>query len=457
MIGVNVLSIKKNLLLLLPVLLLAGCGQNSNNASSSDSTATNESVKPIDSSVLTDQDIADAYIYLLGRELVLKQQWLDFEKEGFKWNRIIYRTPGGVTWANPNLDVAYSEAWIAVDENTCVLLEIPEIKGRYYTWQMLNGWGETLININERTFPQHPSGKFALCLKGSNPRIPEGAVRVDLSAKTSRVLARVELDGDAKEAVRLQHLFKLTPQGEPKIEKPVTVPFFEGTNLPGGEIFQNASEKMLSEPDINEGMNALQAKTKATEALFNSTPGGKARVDSIVKSKGIPRLFQTIQHLGISKNNWSRPKVVGNYENDYSVRTAINYAGIWANNMGEVTYFVVNGNDGAATYILTFPKDELPASKASYFWSVIAVDAVKFQVLPNALKRYLLNKESGLKNNSDGSLTLVFGPKPLSKYPQSNWLPTVSGQKYNLTFRFYGPTKDVTGGTYFPPALVKEP
>src|SRR6187401_1449575 len=94
-------------------------------------------------SVISDQDISDAYIYLLGRELVLKQQRLDFEKEGFKWNQVIHREPGGVAWANPNLDVAYSEAWIAVDENTCVVLEIPEIKDRYYTWQMLNGWGET--------------------------------------------------------------------------------------------------------------------------------------------------------------------------------------------------------------------------------------------------------------------------------------------------------------------------
>lgn len=407
------------------------------------------------SSKLTDQDIADAYLYLLGRELVLKQQRLDFEKEGFKWNKIIHREPGGVAWPNPNLDVAYSEAWIAIDENNCVVLEAPEIKGRYYTWQMLNGWGETLLNINERTFPQHPFGKFALCLKGSNPKIPEGCLRVDLSTKTSRVLARVELGDNPKEAVRLQHLFKLTPQGEAKVEKPVSVPVFEGTNLPGAEIFQNASEKMQSERDINEGMNALQEKAKAAEALVNSGAESKARVDSIIKEKSIPLLFKTIANLGIMENGWSRPKVVGNYKNNYLVRTAVNYGGIWANNMGEVTYFLSNADDGSATYTLTFPKGALPSGKASYFWSIIAVDTTKFQVLPNPLKKYLLNKQSGLKNNADGSLTLVFGPKPLAEYPESNWLPTIEGQKYNLTFRMYGPSKDVVDGSYFPPVLVK--
>src|SRR5258707_6052669 len=34
---------------------------------------------------ITDQDISDAYIYLLGRLMVTRQQQLDFQ-EGFKWN-----------------------------------------------------------------------------------------------------------------------------------------------------------------------------------------------------------------------------------------------------------------------------------------------------------------------------------------------------------------------------------
>ncbi len=440
---------KKTSILLFLMMLIA-CNQNKNKASENVVSNTKDSI-----GALTDQDISEAYIYLLGRELVLKQEKLDFEKEGFKWNQIIYRTPGGVAWANPNLDVAYSEAWVAVDEKTCVILEIPQIKNRYYTWQMLNGWGETLLNINERTYPKHPYGKFAICLKGSNPSIPEGAIRIDIPTKTSRVLARVALGDDWKEAVRLQHLFKLTVNGEPKIDSPIAVPIFEGANFPGAEIFKNASEKMQSEPDINEGMDKLQQKTKAVELLVNGDPKNIDRVNKVIKQKAVPSLYETMRDLGISGNGWTRPKYIGNYHDQYTTRTAVNFGGIWANNMGEVTYFVSNGNDGSKTYTLTFPKNALPENKVSYFWSIIAVDAVKFQVLPNNLKRYLLNKQSNLKYNSDGSLTLVFGPEPSQKYPQSNWLPTIKGQKYNLTFRFYGPSSDVTDGKYFPPALAQ--
>src|SRR5215469_16236417 len=89
---------------------------------------------------IADRDIVEAYEYMLGRLLVLRQENLDF-KEGFKWNEIIHRAPGAVDWANPNLDVVYSEAWIGLDEKSCTLLDLPEIKGRYYTVQILNGWG----------------------------------------------------------------------------------------------------------------------------------------------------------------------------------------------------------------------------------------------------------------------------------------------------------------------------
>jgi hypothetical protein len=109
---------------------------------------------------VTDQQVSDAYIYLLGRLLVLRQQQADFQ-EGFQWNTLIHRKPGEVQWPNPNLDVAYSEAWVAVDEKSCLIVTVPRITGRYYTVQFLNGWGETVANINERVFPEHPSTRAA--------------------------------------------------------------------------------------------------------------------------------------------------------------------------------------------------------------------------------------------------------------------------------------------------------
>lgn len=165
--------------------------------------------------------------------------------------------------------------------------------------------------------------------------------------------------------------------------------------------------------------------------------------------------------LGRAGNGWHHPTVVGNYGSDYRARSAVNLGGIWANNSKEAVYFKTNTDgqgielNGSNVYTMTFPKDRQPQSLVRYFWSVIVVDAEKFQVVPNSLQRYNLNNQSGLKTNADGSLTVIFANKLPSDYPQSNWLPTPAGKNYHLTMRFYGPTAELESGRYFPPPLVK--
>ena len=400
------------------------------------------------------QDITEAYVYLLGRLLVLRQQRLDFE-EGFEWNKLVHRAPGAVAWANPNLDVVYSEAWVAIDENTPVLLEIPEIKNRYYTWQMLNGWGETVLNINERTFPQRPFGKYAVCLKGSSPEIPADALRVDVPCRTSRVLARIEIGRDPNEAQRLQHQVRLTPLGEPRIEPRIEIPLFDNVGVPRADAFDHALEILDGEPDINPGMESVREKVRTLAVLAKSGDEARRHVGTIVTLRTLPEFVKRLLKPGPVKNGWTRPGCIGSYGSDYWSRTVVNFEGIWANNLSEVVYFGNVGLDGSVVYTQTFPRDELPANGAKYYWSVIAVDNDDFRVIPNRLNRYLLNKESPLQYNADGSLTLVYAAEKPLGVPESNWLPTPDAQFYTLTFRLYGPTSDVSSGEYYPPPVER--
>src|SRR4051794_28890469 len=77
---------------------------------------------------ISDQDVTDAYIYLLGRALVIRQEHMDRAAPGFAYNTIKYNPIGSADWVNPNLDTAYLEAWFAVDDDTPVIFEVPEIK-----------------------------------------------------------------------------------------------------------------------------------------------------------------------------------------------------------------------------------------------------------------------------------------------------------------------------------------
>ena len=77
------------------------------------------------------ETVTDAYVYLLGRALVDRQEVTDIAEDGVDYNVIKYNPVGAADFVNPNLDVAYLEAWIAVDDETAVLLEVPAVEGRY--------------------------------------------------------------------------------------------------------------------------------------------------------------------------------------------------------------------------------------------------------------------------------------------------------------------------------------
>ena len=410
---------------------------------------------------ITDQDVSDAYIYLLGRLLVTRQQQFDFQ-EGFEWNEIVHRKSGAVDWPNPNLDVAYSEAWVAVDESSCTIVSVPKVVGRYYTVHFLNGWGETIANINERLFPKRPFGDFAMCLRGANVAIPVGATRIDLPVKYSRVLARVELGADPEAAIALQHQFKFRATGTPKLPEIPRTPMFDLEKLPGVEAFEAADIALAGERDLSIGLEPLQEKARAIAKVVKD-PAERARVDQVIRGHAFADMAKASAIIGHGtvQDGWARPGVVGEYGLDYLARTMVNNGGIWANIKPEVLYYRGSLDQAGAelnsdhVYTLTFPKDGLPAQYATFFWSVIAVDSHRFRVLPNPINRFLLNNQWKLQYGLDGSLTLYFADQKPAGAPDGNWLPTPKGQKYRLTFRFYRPTEGVANGTYFPPALVK--
>ncbi|HET9403005.1 MAG TPA: DUF1214 domain-containing protein [Burkholderiales bacterium] len=406
----------------------------------------------------SDRDIIQAYHYLLGRLLVIRQEHLDL-KEGFKWNQFVHRAPGAISRAGLDPGIAYSEAWVAVDEKSCTIVTLPVIKGRYYTVQLLSGWGETVANISERTRPKHPAGGYAMCLKGADVHLPRDARRIDLPGRKSRVVARVELGADPAEAVRLQKQITMKPTGSPRAEPPVAITVFFNDQLPRVEAFNRVDALLASEPDSSPGMGPLQARARAIAKAARNVEELK-RIDDVIVKRAIPQFMAGLQQIGKTRNGWHRPARTGDYGSDYLSRSMASFVDIRANTSREAVHYTTETDgkgqklEGSNVYTMTFPKGQ-PQALARYFWSVVAVDPVAFTVMDNPLKRYLLSNQSALQPNPDGSVTLFFAAKQPVGAPPQNWLPTPAGKPYNLTFRFYGPGDKVISGGYFPPPLVK--
>ncbi len=71
-----------------------------------------------------DRTVDDAYVYLLGRVLVIRQDHMDRAGKDFAYNTIKYNPLGSVDFVNPNFHVAYREAWIALDDKAPAILGV---------------------------------------------------------------------------------------------------------------------------------------------------------------------------------------------------------------------------------------------------------------------------------------------------------------------------------------------
>jgi hypothetical protein len=411
---------------------------------------------------LSEQEIVDAYIYILGRYLVIRQEHIDMAEEGVDYNVIKFNELGKAEFVNPNLDVAYLEAWFAVDENTPVILEIPKVEGRYYTAQIMDEWAEITTNINERNYPEYPYGRYALCLKSSSPEVPEGVLRVDIPSKKAKMLARVERQGDDDGAVQLQRSFKIIKVGEPFIEPAVTIPMFTNDAPIAVEAFSQPMLGQVLESAVDlAGVADVQQENALVVAEFVAeSEDNKTAVDAIIKGKAFPQVIEFIRSLD-SRGGWSSTREYVKMGDDFLFRCATNYAGIWWNSSAEVVYYIGNKDQdgellhGDNAYLIHYEADELPMEHANAYWSLTMLSLPDYRVVPNEMERYNLNNISGLQYEADGSLKIYLAGELPADAPESNWLPAPKGKPFTLNHRIYVPKEDVLTGEWYAPPIEK--
>jgi hypothetical protein len=99
--------------------------------------------------------------------------------------------------------------------------------------------------------------------------------------------------------------------------------------------------------------------------------------------------------------------------------------------------------DGGKAYKLTVPAN-VPTRD---FWSVEVYDLATAAWFRGVERTGRDSTKTDLKRNQDGSVDLYFGAtEPQGK--RSNWIPTTSGKRFFLLFRFYGPEKAVFDKTW---------
>ena len=236
--------------------------------------------------------IADAFVYLLSRAFIVRQEHADREEEGFAYNQITCRPPGPADEFEPDFEAVCFEGWIAADDEHPVILETPPARGRRHAVQILDVWGEPIASIDDQTFRSKPHGKFALCKPGSAARLRADTARIDLHSAKARLLGLVELNGDAVAAAALLKKFTLHAQGAPRIAPPPVIPAFSDIRLIGAELFEFAEELMISALDVSPHAAEMQQQVRASADYAASGIKARQAVGRLLRETVIPQ-FRT--------------------------------------------------------------------------------------------------------------------------------------------------------------------
>lgn len=377
----------------------------------------------------------------------------------------------------PNADTLYTIAWADVGKEPWIL-SLPDMKGRYYLFPLLDGWTTVFQSPGARTTGTGAQ-TYAITGPGWKGTLPAGVTEYKSPTGLVWMLGRIYCTGTPEDyaAVHaLQDQCRLVPLSawgkdytppagtvDPKVDMKTAVR--EQVNaLDAVSYFTLLAELMKTNPPV-----AADAAAVARFARIGLVPGQdfdrtklKADFVSRIPHIAFDRIMLQLK-VGTSVKNvngWLYDTVTGIYGTDYLNRALVTAIGLGANHPQDALYPMslkdADGNDydGARKYVMRFPKGQLPPVKG--FWSLTMYDA-DFFFVTNPLNRYSISARQKLKENADGSVDLYIQNESPGADKESNWLPAPKG-KFQLMLRLYWPSEtppSIIDGTWSPPPAKK--
>jgi hypothetical protein len=376
----------------------------------------------------------------------------------------------------PNADTLYVSGWIDVAKEPWVL-SLPDAKGRYYLFPMLNAWTDVFQVPGTRTTGDGAQ-VYAITGPSWKGTLPSGVKEYKSETALVWFIGRIYCTGSPEDYAavhKLEDAISLVPLssfGKTYFPPPGLIdrkidmkkaPRDEVNALGVQAYFDLLSKLMKDNPPTKE-----DAPIVASMAKIGIVPGkgfdmnkldpGTAKALENVTKAGLDRIKAHFKKAGKDINGWQFMTQTGLYGKDYLQRALVTYFGLGANRPQDAVYPTseVDGDgkayDGANKYVLHFPKGQTPPAKG--FWSLTMYDADYFFV-KNPIDRYDVSSRSDFKYNKDGSLDIYIQKDPPGKEKDPNWLPAPSG-KFVLMLRLYWPQEtrpSIIDGSWEPPAV----
>jgi hypothetical protein len=366
-----------------------------------------------------------------------------------------------------NSDTQYSVTWFDSSEEPYVL-QLPDAKGRYYTYQFIDAWTNNFHYASTRTMGSQDQA-YALVAPGWKGKLPEGVIRVDCPTPTGFIVGRwfVADQSDVAAVNALQKQVTMTPLSSyGKAYTAPKVPVVPARTYSGGlAFFEQLGDVLVvnGAPAADAGMLGLLENIGLTvDHGFDPSGRSEAEKKSLAQAitDGEAMLAAKSAGMGTTVNGWQYAPVLDEYfGTDYMLRGAIGYQAMFENTPIEAYYpSVFVDTDGktldgsAANHTMTFAKGQTPPVGA--FWSATMYDAKKRLMVANPINRYKIGSADDLQADSDGSITIYIQADSPGKDKESNWLPAAE-EPFYILFRMYLPDIEVLNGQYRLPGVER--
>lgn len=374
----------------------------------------------------------------------------------------------------PNADTLYTTSFFDVGDEPWVL-SIPDMKGRYALFPMLDGW-TTVFQVPGKRTTGTAAQTYAITGPGWKGTLPQGVREYKSQTNIVWLLGRIYCTGtpeDYKAVHELQDQFKLVPLSA--YGKPYTPP--------AGKVDPSIDMKTAVREQVNR-MDAVAYFTLLAQ-LIKTNPPNPADAPEVARfariglvpgkdfdtsklnadfAKRIPEVaFDRIMlQFKVNKavkniNGFAFTTKTGIYGTDYLMRALVTAIGLGANRPQDAVYPTSQKDaegkvyDGANKYVMRFAKGQLPPVEG--FWSLTMYNE-KYFFVSNPINRYSISVRQKPKANPDGSTDLYIQKDSPGADKESNWLPAPAG-KFILMLRMYWPSEDkpsiINGSWTIPP------
>ena len=379
----------------------------------------------------------------------------------------------------PNADTLYTMTWLDVAKEPWIV-SIPDMKGRYYLFPMLDGWTNVFQVPGTRTTGTGAQ-TYAITGPGWKGTLPAGVVQYKSPTALVWLLGRIYCTGTPEDYAAVHALqdackvYPLSAYGkdytppagklDPSVDMKTAVR--EQVNaLSGVEYFKLLAELMKTNPPVPADAPILPklAEIGIVPGKDFDAKAANPEVLDRVKKISVDRVMLHMVTSGDFKNinGWRFSTKTGLYGTDYMQRALITAVGLGANRPEDAIYPIslksgsgvfARKYNGANKYVIHFPKGQLPPVKG--FWSLTMYDD-KYFFVANPINRYSISARQNLKANADGSIDLYVQHDSPGADKESNWLPAPAGE-FILMLRMYWPNPkkpSILDGTWTIPEVT---